>query len=67
MALNIKKLMTPDNPEVTYPPPPLLASKGHEELGLENHTNEEQILLETKKLESLERHKPSLRLLDVIS
>lgn len=67
MALNIKKLMTPDHPEVTFPPPPLIASKGHEELGLEDHTSEEEVLMETKRRESLKRHKAPLKELDIIS
>lgn len=67
MALNIKKLMTPDHPEVTYPPAPLIASNGHEELGLENHVGEEEILLEDKRRESLRRRKDSMKELDIIS
>jgi len=67
MALNIKKLMTPDHPEVTFPPPPLIASNGHEELSLENHVCEEDILLEDKKRQSLQRRKNSMKELDIIS
>jgi hypothetical protein len=67
MALNIKKLMTPDHPEVTFPPPPLIASKGHEEHSLEDHISEEDILLEDKKREALKRQKKSLEKLDIIS
>ena len=67
MALNIKKLMTPDHPEVTFPPPPLIFSKGQEELSLENHICEEEILLEEKKRKALKRQNRPLEKLDIIS
>lgn len=66
MALNIKKLMTPDHPEVTFPPPPLIASKGHEELGLENHVGEDKILLEKSQRESIQKDEDLTKILDVI-
>ncbi|MCO4795113.1 MAG: hypothetical protein KC493_15455 [Bacteriovoracaceae bacterium] len=68
MALNIRKLMAPDHPEVTYPEDKLVSCMGEEGMVLDDQTKEGDVLLEDRRMHSLkhEEDESDLKKLDII-